>query len=309
MASVAWLAWLLFVMAGIIAVERPSSWPVRHLRRHAAVTVANSKLEDMLHQCLGKLDSIEARIASLEGDSTPLGSLPPGIDVVRAGNGDMKKLDELDERLRRLTSLVFWIPGLKGIDEAVRKAIQHGINSGLSCPSPPESCSAKPEIEDTPDKPTEVPNFDIAQDDSKFEFDFEPNDEHDANSSTNADQSSNETFTAVCDTWEASPRDVKRIIYERFANTPATYGHAHEHKIEKGVERTESHGVHVTAAVATEAVNIAIAWASVADAISEADESHLSSDTTSNCRPWRWYHCWTHLENEKRSASIAKTRQ
>eukprot|EP00933_Yihiella_yeosuensis_P029098 TRINITY_DN22806_c0_g2_i2.p1 TRINITY_DN22806_c0_g2~~TRINITY_DN22806_c0_g2_i2.p1 ORF type:complete len:339 (+),score=94.32 TRINITY_DN22806_c0_g2_i2:92-1018(+) len=53
------------------SMERPSSWPVRHQRRHAATAAFNSKVIDLLTNMSDRLQKLEARIGM---------SKPPGLN-------------------------------------------------------------------------------------------------------------------------------------------------------------------------------------------------------------------------------------
>ena len=114
----------------------PSMWPPRREKRQAAVSRDVTRVCDRLEKLEGaicalpaRLEIMDTRLASMEGNFKLVGLSPPGPGPPPAKFMDEKRIDELDERLDRLSSLIFCIPDRKAFDEKVRHCVQEGMKS------------------------------------------------------------------------------------------------------------------------------------------------------------------------------------
>ena len=89
-------------MAGMAAcLYRPSSWPVRSQRRHAATAEFNSKVLTLLEDVTSRLGRIESSLAN------GAYRVPPGLEATILQENAHDDVDQLEERVRSMEALLF----------------------------------------------------------------------------------------------------------------------------------------------------------------------------------------------------------
>ena len=111
---------------------RPSSWPIRNQRRHAAIAEFQSQVIELLSDVSSRLLHIETALSGLQG------RLPPGLTkpcVPQTGkceSADAEKINSIEKRIASMETLLFRasFEDFKTLDEVIATARTLGRQGG-----------------------------------------------------------------------------------------------------------------------------------------------------------------------------------
>ena len=91
-------------------VSKPSVWPARSCRRHAATLEFNEQVLTALAQITSRLEKVEAILSAPCGPKLSIGSSDEETRIVEAKAVERNVLDDLSSRIERMELLLFRLP-------------------------------------------------------------------------------------------------------------------------------------------------------------------------------------------------------